>query len=506
MGYSGIKSPPIVNVGVQQAVFDAYKAENETQQKKNYTVNSTQLSRFWSDVAKVSERLVHVVCIGGSITQGGNSTDDINKSWTGQVRQLMQKKLGATSNGFSSVFSYLSSVPTGWTRLVEGTNLSVIQGAGGSDPIQIGMVGTEFDVIYTTKPDGGDFEVYDGVTLRGTFSSNGVLSYHNKITIDGLTYGSKAIQIKPIGTAYIEGIEYRSATKGVQVHQVGHSGIRAYDYLNDSSSIDASINAFAPSLTIIGLGINDYYQQTSIADYKTAMQQLIDNAKINGDVAMLLYLIDATAKTIPYDDYYQAAKTLAIENNCGLIDMNEKWKKSPQWAVDQGLFVDLTNVHPLDTGHKDIANTVMELISVKEDPFMTLVKYADGVLTLSPEDKIKLAKAIEVTGDIVGTGKMYSSGDMGLNNGAWQHHFRTNGDAETARNYLVKGNIYSNDRAGTYDSVNSSWLAFFDVQGTVNLLPRTTAPTVSQGRIYYDANDNTLKFYDGSSWKTVGTI
>ena len=30
MGYSGIKSPPIVNVGVQQAVFDAYKAEEAT--------------------------------------------------------------------------------------------------------------------------------------------------------------------------------------------------------------------------------------------------------------------------------------------------------------------------------------------------------------------------------------------------------------------------------------------------------------------------------------------
>jgi hypothetical protein len=37
----------------------------------------------------------------------------------------------------------------------------------------------------------------------------------------------------------------------------------------------------------------------------------------------------------------------------------------------------------------------------------------------------------------------------------------------------------------------------------LDLIPQTTAPTAVEGRIYYDANDKKLKYYNGAEWVSV---
>lgn len=329
---------------------------------RSYTWNTDKGLRNWNIAkAKAANSTPNIIFLGDSITDSTGAT--IRESgFVGLIRNAIQFSTGLSGHGFvnNNVF-----VPDGtWTALQEGTNLKTWKATNVSTATSFKDFINKIDVIYATKPDGGTATIkVDGAT-QGTINCNGANSWHNVATFS-FGAGVHQVQIVPAasGNTYIEGVICYSGKNGVLVHQVGHPGIKATDYVN-STDIAASTSAFNPLLTIIMLGTNDAGGQVSIATYQSSLDALTKQALTKGDVLIVSMAdrSDSGTFTIPYSSYVIAAKQVAINNNTAYLSIYDRWNKSYAWANTNGLMFD--SVHPSQIGHVDIAEAIRSVLDI----------------------------------------------------------------------------------------------------------------------------------------------
>jgi len=160
---------------------------------------------------------------------------------------------------------------------------------------------------------------------------------------------------------------YDSATKAVQVWGMGYSGSTSGIWGTATTSVwlaPQMVATYAPDLSVICLGINDWIAAVSAADYKANMAVLIGKAKISGDVILVVpppSLIGYGGITQANMDALRAAVfELSATYSAPVLDMYSRFENQP--AADAlGFYSD--GVHPNKTGYQDWANALIGFIA-----------------------------------------------------------------------------------------------------------------------------------------------
>lgn len=329
--------------------------------------NKTKLDKVKQALATASTSVVNVDVLGDSIVFGQVSTDEQHKSWAGLLRRYLTERFG--NAGFGYYFGGAAN-----TEYKEGTNLKTYKLDPAATNFSAGtMRFKDLEIIKGKNTDGGTFNIaIDGVNYpvssAGTGREYGV---HETIYTSPEAKDHLVQVFKPAsGVGYFEGFVLKNDTKGVMVHQIGHVGVRGGEY--DANSATASVSAFSPKLTVIGFGMNDFIQQTSVAAYKTGMELLIQKAQLNGGVTVLLNYQDTNDGGSPITlsgHYKKAMLELAGQYGCVFVDIDKKWIDNAT-KVTNGFGVAF-DPHPYDAGHQDIFDTFRELFDGIKSPDRT---------------------------------------------------------------------------------------------------------------------------------------
>ena len=356
----------------------------------NYALNTGIGLRNWGVAkAKGYGNVLNTVFIGDSILDSTGATTH-DSGFVGLVRNALQFSTGLAGRGF--VCNQVINPDGTWTSTLEGTNLITLKATPASTPVSFKDFIKTIEIIFGKRTDGGtnaSIKIDGGVA--GTINCNGSTSYHNSQTITTVA-GVHTVQIIPAtdGNTYIEGIVCKSGNNGVVVNQMGHPGIKAYDYLNNDLAISATISAYNPLLTVIMLGTNDSGGQIALADYSQALDQMVKKALTTGDCLVISMANNSVGDglAIQYSSYVYAAKQIAINNACAYLNLYERWNKSYTWANTNGLMFDGT--HPSQAGHVDIANAICEILKIYFPPAGIFQINSDAA---SPYGDIKMINA-----------------------------------------------------------------------------------------------------------------
>lgn len=382
----------LADIQSMQALKNSKK--NSKTNKFSYNLDNT-LINFRVALSNAQNQLVKIFCLGDSITRGEYSSDEPNKSWVGQLRNLMQSQFGGIGEGFINI--YESTLPTGakprWT-LGAGWSISTAYNSGGglggywgysatstnTSPSSVTFKGTSVSIVYPRTTDGGTANILiDGVS-KGTLNCHNTVSdFTQFMLITGLTDGAHTMSIVPNGDGkiFLEGIiEGAGNTTGVQVNRLGRSGWQASDWLNNKTTNFQRWGAYPPHLTFIALGMNDCKTAT-VSNYMSYMGQLISEFQSLGSSVILLpYQIPDTSWTSNsnYLVFVNAQYQLADQYNCGLIDIYKAWGQTYSKAQSLGLFGVATNdysgvsgtnpAHPGDKGYNYIAQIIKPYLTI----------------------------------------------------------------------------------------------------------------------------------------------
>lgn len=158
--------------------------------------------------------------------------------------------------------------------------------------------------------------------------------------------------------------------------------------------LDAEVIAYRPDLLLLSYGLNDSRGGTTVEDFRSGYQELIDRVRAKIDPVMVLvntYYMHEEIYDYPNwdksdyevtEEYNRVIKQLAESNGLILADVY-----SGERGVDW--FIDMDHCHANDLGHRIIANRVFEAIArncsfvAREMPKESLIgefrdKYGNG--------------------------------------------------------------------------------------------------------------------------------
>lgn len=188
-------------------------------------------------------------------------------------------------------------------------------------------------------------------------------------TIAG-TLGTNTLNIKwsSGGAVYVVGVEaFNSAVKSVNLINAGWSGAKVSDLSGASQPYGAlpSIPLFAPDLSIIDIGINDWLLGTTPTTYQTSLQNLVTQCLITGDVILVTpapSAIATTSKAIQ-QSFINAMYAVAAAKNVPVIDNWARWNSQEanlQMYAQNG--AGPGNVHPNMIGYSDAARSISKVL------------------------------------------------------------------------------------------------------------------------------------------------
>ncbi len=344
----------------------------------------------WSaavNAARAGQRNARLLCLGDSTTfgQGALSTaitgNDKSASWPtvlaaksfGGVPGRWDNTIG-TGNITASTYGSFDN------RLTMGSGVG--QGGAGSESLggtpfartsagnffvwTPGVPVDTFEIYYCQQSGGGIFSfAVDGgaATQVNTNGSTAVL----KTTVS-VARGNHSLSLDHVSGAksfVYSVIAYDSAQKSVQVLNAGWPGVKATDYAVSASPF-SPLNVFddyAPDLTVLDLGINDWNQATPTTQtaYKAAMQALISAAKAVGSDVLLVVPVPSgtTSGTANQASFQTYIYDLAASNGLPVVDMIARWGS---WASANSAGLMRDTLHPNSTGYADKAAAIAAAI------------------------------------------------------------------------------------------------------------------------------------------------
>jgi hypothetical protein len=243
--------------------------------------------------------------------------------------------------GSSSRLTFTPTIPIDTVNVYVPTNTGILNPA-------IDFDGTSAGTMTTNLGAGG--------VLTGTFTV--ALGYH---TI-GFTGASPSF----IGGMYA----YNSAVKEISLINFGWGSSFALDWSSGNLSsgkpwaplTTLPIWPAAPDLTFISLTINDWVAGTDITTWSGQMQAIITAAKAVGDVVLMTGVPSNTSSssTIAQQLFVTELKSLAVSNNCIMIDWTSAWG-SWSSANSNGWMYD--NLHPNYVGYGQQAVMISSLLN-----------------------------------------------------------------------------------------------------------------------------------------------
>lgn len=354
-----------------------------------FNVNATTLPFFRKAVAnaKIGAGRGIVAVVGDSTNMGAGAgtsgTSNLNGALQKAWPQLLHQYNGAlplslSSNSWWGTQGYDSAagitLPGYDTRLNPGANWTpnltslggkVIRYATGAVNNWVLTPTYAFDtfVVYFLKNSGNGSMIanVDGGASLGTITTaNASLVWASQTFT--VAKGIHTINLVPNndGQMFIIGIvAYDSTVAGLDVVQTAVYGATAATFTPAVNVYDA-INALkflAPALTIINLTINDSNAQTALATYSANLQTVTTAAKVSGDC---MYVVGAPSNTAQATDgtlgqYVSVIYTLAVLNNCAVVNLATRWVS---YAVTNPILPYFDALHPGVLGNQDEAQAI----------------------------------------------------------------------------------------------------------------------------------------------------
>lgn len=217
------------------------------------------------------------------------------------------------------------------------------------------------DVYYLASSGGGTFTVDTGGAALATIDASVASAGVTKATV-AVTRGHPTVNIKRVsGAVQIVGLDaYDNAAPAVSVWNMGWGGSMTSHWASADlprQPINA-LQAVAPDLTIINLGINDANNSVSATTFRANYEAIIAAARVSGDVVMFVpapsgqFLENNAA-------LYAVMRQMAVDLAIPLIDFPERFGTHDE-AAD--FFIDST--HPNYLGHADMAWAVFKMLSI----------------------------------------------------------------------------------------------------------------------------------------------
>lgn len=220
--------------------------------------------------------------------------------------------------------------------------------------------------IYSVKTGGtGSFTInLDGGATAATVSGVTTPSTIVKTTVTGTLAAHTLNCVWASGTTYVIGVDaYNSAVKQLSIWNLGASGAKSTDLADTAVTYGelSAISFYAPDLTIIDCGINDWANGTGVSTYVTSMQAFITAAKASGDVWIMTPPPSSTASTAinVQKPYVDAMYRLADANGCSLIPV---WNRFGSYAIRNAAGAYFDTLHPNGLGYSDMAAAVKAAI------------------------------------------------------------------------------------------------------------------------------------------------
>lgn len=353
---------------------------------QNFKLSSFSKWKVALNRVKTRTGRARIICLGDStaIGTGGGSSGThglVGGFSKGYVAKLAAGLAAFYPTSFNSFFGDQNVITGGATtlplydaRITEGANWGLGASAAlGGDMIKYttGAANNftftpagEFDTItiwYFTQTGNGAATVnVDGGASLGTINF-GATNFQMKSVTYSVTKGAHTINIVPSnnGSFSIAGIITQdSTTPAVDFIQAGSYGGIAANFASSANVWGPvpMVGKLAPDLTLINCTINDSNVQTSLSAYSTSLQTAITNAKLSGDVMLMVGPPSNTAQATngTLATYIAAMKTLALSNNLSLFDLTKRTNWG-SYAVANAVYPYFDNNHPGATGYVDIA-------------------------------------------------------------------------------------------------------------------------------------------------------
>jgi hypothetical protein len=165
-----------------------------------------------------------------------------------------------------------------------------------------------------------------------------------------------SVTISGTGTLLIVGVEpFHSTIRRVRVGTIGIGGSNTIEWSNSANAFSSlqAIQAYAPDLSIISLGINDAGIVLP-ANFSTNMAAIATATKLSGDTILMSMPPSGSVTTeLPYQPVFRA---LAESTASPLVDVFARWGGIYQTAL---MF---DNLHPNNYGYRDMAAAVNALL------------------------------------------------------------------------------------------------------------------------------------------------
>jgi len=316
--------------------------------------------------------------IGDSETAGTAATG--NYGFAQQLGASMEVMQGNYNYQKKEVLSFLNFAT--WTSMAQGLNNIIWSSTNSSLPLTVHPsvqttpnAAYTVSVIYSKRPDGGNFEIRESVTntLIATVSCNGTYQEGIRTPYYNIA-ANNSVKIVPLtdNKAYVYGVSTKllPTTTSYNYNLFGNAGIRAGDY--SDADLVSTVSFDTPDLLIYALLANDY----STGDFPLFQQKTtlaIDTAKANGsDVIIVVTCGNSTSESGNFRSVWVAwLKQIALEKGCVLIDYDEIFG-GYTLANANGLMADA--VHPTNSGHLLMANTLVNVVLGVPNPYNTGVK------------------------------------------------------------------------------------------------------------------------------------
>ncbi|MHB8285785.1 MAG: SGNH/GDSL hydrolase family protein [Caulobacteraceae bacterium] len=230
-----------------------------------------------------------------------------------------------------------------------------------------------FDVYYATGPSFGSFTAsIDGMAASAAVST-AVASGVSKATFAASALGVHTLALAATSTAnvYIIGIHgYSTTSPKISILNMGWSSAESTDWATNGTAYNplSALAYTSPDLTLICLDINDWAKGVTPATHLTNYQALAAQAKLTGDVALVVgfpsnpastsypLATAATQAAIVAQDY-----ALAASLDCPLVDLTYRFGG---WASANALGEAYNDLHPNNLGYPDIASAMRPLFFV----------------------------------------------------------------------------------------------------------------------------------------------
>lgn len=344
-----------------------------------YNANSPKL-RLAGALGKAQTSTVNILCIGDSVTEGGQHSAFVNGRWVHVLQQNLQAQFGANRGGIGWLNCYSSiaygTSTTYWSGSGSHSGTSHTRAFGGrymvwavNEVVTLTYVGTSFKVQYqlgtsdfTVNVDGsGAVNVSPGAgsTLQGAYSSP-VLASGSHSAVFTPTSGQA---LKIFGAVIYDGdesagvIAYENALYG----NTTTSALSTYAGLTGLTDSMSANFCYNPSLVTIMFGLNDDNGGMSTATYTANLQTIISNVKsfcTNNPTFLVCGQWDAGSYSthgLLFDAAAEAVATADPEN----VIYNSYYSTITSGAGT--IYTD--SIHPNDAGHTAIGNQMSAFLA-----------------------------------------------------------------------------------------------------------------------------------------------